>query len=281
MSFIVTVYRNNNPEIFCTDVTAIYNGVKVTSTAYYEQDSAQYAVEPDGGDVIFEAFPANGCSFTRWVYRIGSTTADVHHSTRNPFTYSGGEDIYIRAEGEEDSSSGELPDEWMVTHLNGGSLIENNKSIDLTLKKSYLQCIEFSCKYAGTIKIYSEGDTDTRGFLTKSTSFDSTDGIPKNILIENDDIEEKEYNFSFQYTIKAEETYYLWVRGYDELTYGDTTIFIVPPTESGGGTVTGGSGVYILVSKGTADNPYLEWVEATPTILISKGTIDNPYLDWC
>lgn len=56
--------------------------------------------------LTFTANPASDCSFYRWVYRLGSTTATVQYSYSNPFVYTGDEDIYIRAEGTDDSGGG-------------------------------------------------------------------------------------------------------------------------------------------------------------------------------
>lgn len=71
----------------------------------------------------FTATPASGSKFVRWVYRVGSQTASVHYSTANPFTYTGGQDIWIRAEGEIDNSGGgdagdDTSEEWILSSKN-------------------------------------------------------------------------------------------------------------------------------------------------------------------
>ena len=62
----------------------------------------------DGSYVEFEAVPASGYEFSRWIYHIGSPTATTEYSTSNPFKYYGseGNDLYIAAEGTATGSSG-------------------------------------------------------------------------------------------------------------------------------------------------------------------------------
>lgn len=253
MAFLVTVYRNNNPEIAYTQITGTQNGEEVNSYAYYDSGSAPYGIELDG-EVTFEAVPVGGYSFTRWVYRIGSTTATQRTSTRNPFTYDGEEDIYIRAEGEEDSGS--TTESWTAEAHDSGTPLESEKHFSLTLEPYTLHQIQFVCKYSGTVTLYAESDLDTVGYLSRSTLFDDESGEPNRVL-ETDDDSGSGSNFRFTYSVEAGVTYYLWVRGYDPEEEGDAEVYIIPPEP---GTATGGGGLYIFSMTQS------RWVKVTPYI---------------
>lgn len=104
----VTVYFNDAAIIS----TRIWNNSGIVNTTKYFGSSA-YTVQGDLGTIHFEATPDDGYVFDRWYYRIGDEIYDedfiARESTANPFTYSGTEDIVIRAAGIE--SGWEEPDE--------------------------------------------------------------------------------------------------------------------------------------------------------------------------
>lgn len=255
MAFMVTVYRNNNPEIDSTYITGTQNGNEINVDVYYDSGSAPYGIELEG-EVTFEAVPADGCSFTRWVYRIGSTTATQRTSTRNPFTYDGEEDIYIRAEGEEDGGGGGTTESWTAEAHGSGTQLTAETHFPLTLEPYTLHRIQFVCKYSGTVTLYAESDLDTVGYLSQSTLFDDESGEPNGVL-ETDDDSGSGSNFRLTYSVEAGETYYLWVRGWSEEEEGDVDVYIVPPEP---GTATGGGGLYIFsMAQG-------RWVKAKPYI---------------
>lgn len=272
MAFLVTIYRNNNPEILCTTFTGTQDGNEVSNDLYYASGSAPYGIELEG-EVEFEALPAEGYSFTRWVYRIGSTTATQQTSTRNPFTYDGEEDIYIRAEGEEDESGGGgTTESWTAEAHGSGTQLTSETHFPLTLEPYTLHRIQFVCKYSGTVTLYAESDLDTVGYLSRSTFFDDEAGEP-NTILESDDDSGSGDNFQFTYTVTAGETYYLWVRGYGEEEEGDVDVYIVPPEP---GTATGGGGLYIFSmaqSRWVKVTPYIfdgsEWIPAQANLFVS------------
>lgn len=177
----------------------------------------------------FTANPASGCNFTRWVYRLGSTSGTVQYSYSNPFTYSGTQDIYIRAEGEEEYV--EPSDSWELSSSTIGS-ISALKSISISLSSYTLYRYKVSFANSGTAKFYTEGTSaDTYGFLSTSTGWDSDDGAPTSPLKEDDDTNGAP-NFFISYNVTAGTNYYIWVRGYSGSTTGSTTLYIEPPGQS-------------------------------------------------
>lgn len=272
MAFNVTVYVHNNPEIDRTNWKVVDDNVTYHAD-YNEYGSAGATVEVSGGNIRFEAEPSSGCSFTRWVYRVGSITADAQYSTSNPFTYRDEEDIYIRAEGEEDESGGGgTTESWTAETHGSGTQLTDETHFPLTLEPYTLHRIQFVCKYSGTVTLYAESDLDTVGYLSQSTFFDDEAGEPSTIL-ETDDDSGSGSNFSLTYSVEAGETYYLWVRGYGEEEEGDVNVYIVPPEP---GAATGGGGLYIFSmaqSRWVKVTPYIfdgsEWIPAQANLFVS------------
>lgn len=76
-------------------------GVEETKSYNEDGDDLTILNIPIGYNVEFNATPADGCVFTKWVYRVGSATASKRESTSNPLEIRNPQgDIYIRAEAE-------------------------------------------------------------------------------------------------------------------------------------------------------------------------------------
>lgn len=78
----------------------------------------------DGSSVTFQAFPTDEGEFFCWAYRIGGDSGELIYCYDNPFTYTGGEKIIIRAMGEDGSENtgGLLIPEFSHVSRNGESL---------------------------------------------------------------------------------------------------------------------------------------------------------------
>lgn len=96
MSYKITCYFNSE---YIDSTEVYYSGGFYEYTGYYGDDYLEIGGFTES--TTFTATPASSSAFTRWVYRLGSTTGTVQYSYVNPFTYTGTQDIYIRAEGEE------------------------------------------------------------------------------------------------------------------------------------------------------------------------------------
>lgn len=219
MSYAITVYFNDDT-IESTDIYTQY----FSYTGYSGDD--MYATSGLTFSVKFTANPASGCNFTRWVYRLGSVTGTVRYSTANPFTYSGDEDIYIRAEGEEEYVEPEDPT-WSLSSKTVGTISDvynwYSYGSDYTFHR-----FKISFENSGTATFYTLDSGDTYGYLTKTTGYDDVDGEPTGtILASNDDGGDR--NFYFTYDVTAGTTYYLWVRFYDIEDYGYIDLYIEPP----------------------------------------------------
>lgn len=205
------------------------------------------------GSMRFTATPADGYEFSRWVYHVGSISAAVQYSYSNPFTYTEEEDIWIRAESTGGGGGGGSEGSWSVTSKDAGT-VTAEKYVYFTIDPYKISRASVKFSKSGTAIFSSSGDVDVVGYLTTGTSFDAQKGRPTSYIARDDDGGEGS-NFSIEYDVEANKTYYIWVRAYEPDTDSQVTINIIPP--GGGGSITG-KGVYIY-SGG-------KWVKATPYI---------------
>ena len=224
MSFSFTCYGND--ETIASTSIYVY-GISQSYTVY---NGDTLSLSGFSYNIRFTANPASGCNFTRWVYRLGSTSGTVQYSYSNPFTYSGTQDIYIRAEGEEEYV--EPSDSWELYPYTFSSSLSTLQSVSISLSEYSLYRYKVSFANSGTAKFYTEGTSaDTYGFLSTSTGWDSADGAPTSPLKEDDDTNGAP-NFFISYNVTAGTNYYIWVRGYSSSTTGKTTLYIEPPGQS-------------------------------------------------
>ncbi|MBO5409314.1 MAG: hypothetical protein J6A61_07980 [Clostridia bacterium] len=226
MSYKFTCYFQDET-IATTTMYVSYIGQ--TYIGSYGDDYKSISGLGDNWSTRFTANPAEGCEFVRWVYRIGSTSAAVQYSYDNPFTYSGGADIYIRAEGT--YSGGEEPDPeptWGVTSSTIGQISTNyTKKISVSNYTIYRYKVSF--ERSGKANFYTQGTIiDTLGYLSTSSTFDSETGEPTNWLKKDDDSNGAP-NFFISYNVTAGTQYYIWVRCYFGDNSGSTTLYIDPP----------------------------------------------------
>lgn len=175
------------------------------------------------------------------------------------------------------------PAAWGVSTMSGGTNL--NKSVMLEsvpIITKTLTRIDFTIKKAGSVRFYSTGQTDVQVFLSTSTSYNSSTGIPNsNTISLSGNTGTGTTNFDCTATLSAGTTYYLWVRGVTESTSGSIAVVIVPPS---GGSVSGNGQVYIYSYGSWLEaTPYIyvwnystnsgSWVEATPGILLNGSWI--------
>lgn len=114
------------------DIYCYFNDEDIEKTNIYAQGgmydetfsygSSYINVTGFTSEASFTATPKNGSKFTRWVYRVGSTTSTQQYSYDNPFTYypstyETDSTIYIRAEGEENEEETPIrPDKFEWTN---------------------------------------------------------------------------------------------------------------------------------------------------------------------
>ena len=229
MSYKFTCYFQDET-IATTTMYVSYIGQ--TYIGSYGDDYKSISGLGDNWSTRFTANPAEGCEFVRWVYRIGSTSAAVQYSYDNPFTYSGGADIYIRAEGT--YSGGEEPDPeptWGVTSSTIGQISTNyTKKISVSNYTIYRYKVSF--ERSGKANFYTQGTIiDTLGYLSTSSTFDSETGEPTNWLVE-DGYSGPGDNFAISYNVTAGTTYYIWICEAGGAATGAIDLYIQPPAKA-------------------------------------------------
>ena len=227
MSYQISVYFNDS-DIYSTRIYGVNGNVNLTK---YYGDTA-YIASGFSGTTKFTATPADGCVFTRWVYRIGGDSGEQQYSYENPFSYNGTEDIIIRAEGEvgDPGGGGDDTEEWKYYHTIVGTIPEFYEDTETYVPKYIVQVFQFRFERDGIAKFYSFLSGDTIGYLSDSLGIDETSGEPSgNILAQNDD--DNGWEFGFEYEVSAYTTYYLYVRHQFGDTGGYIQIGIEAPTD--------------------------------------------------
>lgn len=199
MAYSITCYFNDAD----IDTTQIVVYGATTYTKKYGDANLSYSGFT--GDAQFTATPATGCIFTQWVYRIGSTSAPVQYSTSNPFTYTGGQDIYIRAEGE----IKEVENSYSVTSKGAWNASTVSIGAYEVLRYSYTPTVN------GTLTFYSTTTgTDTIGWINDNSSYSvNSNGYPtsSSYYIGSYTDDSNESAFSATAEVVANKTYYLFV----------------------------------------------------------------------
>ena len=209
MSYRVTVYFND-ADIASTKIDYPRAGLTVNR----KYGDTAYSAEGFDGTTQFTAYPDDGCYFTKWYYRIGDEIYDEtippRESTDNPFTYSGTEDIVIRAEGE--SEYVEPPEEtWHIRDNDLGALEIGFDGVydrpSISANYIYRYSVFFADKGKASVSISSPDGTCTC-YITPTTDWDEIEGIPYDSIVSDTFAGTKQFDFDTEsYT-----TYYVWVR---------------------------------------------------------------------
>lgn len=231
MSYKITCYANDEgikkTSIYIPSLNTTYYCEYGTSSLGDYQEKVYSSLDSEWS-AKFTAEPASGYSFYRWVYRVGSLSATEQYSYDSTFTYTDGEDIYIRAESKQDAVD---TDTWT---LKTGALdtiySHTSESFYLDEKELYVFPVQFG--FSGKVLIYTTGLVDTYGFFewnVKSPSFDSSTGIPSKYNRKQDDWgAENGTNFCIYDGVIEGYTYYIWVRSKDGRDTGDVELHVRP-----------------------------------------------------
>lgn len=225
MSYSIECYFNDST----IAITRAYTSYWDSGNKAY--NSSDLVASGFTGSMTFQATAASNCSFKQWVYHVGKISNPTQYSTSNPFVYTGEENIYIRAEGQTNGTTTPTdPTSWYVTAQSVG-LVSSSYQKSFSVGEYQIYRLSVSFANSGTATFYSSGSLDTRGFLSTSTAWSSSTGVPTNILTEDDD-SGGSANFSFTYSVTANTTYYLYLRAYSDQYSGTTTVNITPPAGS-------------------------------------------------
>lgn len=207
MSISFTAYFNDSG-IAQTSIYASPEGVSYTR-AY---GASTLNVSGFSGSLKFTATPASGYGFNRWVYRLGSTSGTVQYSYNNPFTYSGSQDIFIRAESVSQGSDWSVTSGTWAAGTGGGTA-----SSSYSIGTYQIRRFSFKPTVSGTLTWYAGSGADTIGWINSSSSWSvDSNGYPLSgyyIGTYTDDASGTA--FSATATVTANTTYYLFVCTYN------------------------------------------------------------------
>lgn len=119
---------------------------------------------------------------------------------------------------------------WTKTNKTWGN-VDGTESKSLTgAVNGDLFRYSFDIDYDGEVTIWSEGDSDTIACITTSSSYTTGEAFPPedNILYSDDDKGDGD-NFRIVCDLKADTTYYLWVRNYRLDSKMEGTVYITAP----------------------------------------------------
>lgn len=236
MSYKVTVYFND-ADIASTEIYYPRAGHTVTM----DYGDSAYSAEGFDGTTIFTAYPDDGCYFTKWYYRIGDDIYDEtippRESTDNPFTYSGTEDIVIRAEGEtepveppEETPWGEYFEEINTIFVNFHDEYADVFSSDITheLEPYCIHRFKVEFAHSGYAHFFTESNIDTIGYLSDEPDWNSDYSGPLSDIASDDNSGEGK-NFDIKYYVRANTPYYIFVRGCTGEESGYVTLYVTAP----------------------------------------------------
>lgn len=128
-----------------------------------------------------------------------------------------------------DSGGDTTTEEWSVAFYNSRLNYSETETFNYSLYPGDVVRIAIKFANSGMAKFYSTSGVDTIGFLSSSSSFNTSTGRPSNVLTSHDG----NTDFSFEYAVTAGTQYYLFVRCYYATVHGYIPITIEPPGSSG------------------------------------------------
>lgn len=122
MAFNVTVYMTDPgiKQVMVYD----WSGTGTNWSVDYGQSGLgeyqETVINITGDKVVFSCSVESGYTFSRWVYRVGSTSANQNTESASAWMYEGNQDIYIRAESTGGGSSRPSYFSWTNSKVSGG-----------------------------------------------------------------------------------------------------------------------------------------------------------------
>lgn len=160
---------------------------------------------------------------------------------------------------------------WTVQAYSFGT-ISSEASASFSLGTKQMRRYSVSFENSGSANFFAMGSEDTWGYLSTTTGFDSTNGMPTSYLAE-DGTSGPGDNFAITYNVTAGTTYYIWVcESYGEST-GTIELYVQPPEKT----------ISITKWSWTASNgnASASLTQAAYSAVVNKTAVTNfSYLVW-
>lgn len=281
MSYKITVYCNNEAikttKVYIPSIGNTYSGTYGSSSL---GDYQEFVVSglTDSWSARFSVTLASGGSFSYWAYRVGSTSAPLQYSYDETFTYSGGDDIYIRAVGEIES----LWNAWQEEQLNISTYtqsvdIYNYETGDYCLEPYNVHRYTVVFDYSGYAHFYTVGDVDTIGYLSDEYDWNSENSGPMYEIASDDDSGDGS-NFDIEYYVEAGVEYNIYVRSYNGEDSGAVTLYVTEPydiSSSSYGTLSADKTESVSLKACKLYRRTVYFSESGTVTISSSGSIDT------
>lgn len=259
MSFNIYVYGTDagvsSTEVFVYSVSS-YSSIEQNKS--YDGDPNTpliISVPCNPGDtrtIRFRCTTTSEATFSQWAYRINNVAYTSTDQTLYLDNISS--DVHIHADSAA-SGSGNWTAEYVGTGVYTVSAATSLNNISINARQMRVIRLEFTS--AGTATFTGLSGQNIRAYLTDTSSFSPSDGLPTGTILAYDTSESS--SFSMQYSVTVGTTYYLWIRYTSASASGTASATITLPSGGGGGGGGGGSGG-VRIFNGS------EWVQATPYI---------------
>ncbi len=187
------------------------------------------------------------------------------------YNVTAGTTYYIWVRGYSSSTTGKTtlyiePPSQSWTVSSGGSLgkISDATSVSFSLSTKQVKRYSVTFENSGEAIFYTSSSADTYGYLSTSSSFDSTNGEPSSYIASGDDAGSGN-NFEISYNVTAGTTYYIWVRQYSGSSTGTIDLYIEPP-EAAAVRPSNFSWTYTKTKGGSFNLTATEWNNLTARI---------------
>lgn len=153
-----------------------------------------------------------------------------------------------------DSGGGDDDDSpWTATDGGIINVTTFERNVDMTLKSYYVYRYSVTFSYSGYAHFYTNGDVNTIGYLSTNNSWSSDNSGPLS-SVASDDNSYDGTNFDIRYYVKANTTYYIYVRGKTGQETGYVSLWVSEPWEINSlnlGTPTGDQSLSLYLNAST------------------------------
>ena len=200
-------------------------------------------------------------------------------------------DLGVYTSSQRYATDAEEVSSWQVGNTYTWSNISAQQSQYLSFGiAGYVARFTLTFARSGTVTFRSTGNSDTYGYLSISSSFDTSTGGPKSPIAEDDDGGAGN-NFKMTYNVTAGTTYYLWARMLKLTDTGAMTVYVSAPSvvidpwnwssSNGSATASQTSAAYSAITNhgAVSDFSYLVWNDLVDKVLEAKdatGVAWNP-----
>ena len=298
MSYRITIYCNDDriykTSAYIPNLGKTYSGTYGSSTL---GEWKEFSVSGITGSARFSVEPESGCKFSYWAYRVGSTDGTLTYlypgeesttascDDNGVLTYTGEQDIFIRAEGRvnKDETPWKPWSTFSIDNVNyeaGSAYLgyydEDNNAVE-GIAPYQLQYGRVTFSRSGYAHFYSVSDLDLVAFLSDEAALSHDWSEPASILAYDDESGDN-HNFDIKYYVTAGKEYYLYVRGATGQEEGWVEVVATEPwslNSSNYGTLSAAKTESVYVSPFTLYRRAVKFSDSGSVTISASGSLDT------